>query len=99
MSDKIHVQRVSPSRMYDWRAVRSDGYPLFEIRLQISSRMNGSHYFVMNLRGEVVRHGTFQFDFWDYPTIVQILTAIVTATVPGSEVEVELDAPQQASGA
>jgi len=98
MSDKIHVQRVSSFGKADWRAVRSNGAPLFEIRLQISSMLNGSHYFVIGPRGEVVRHGTFNFDTWDYPEIAQILTAIVTAVVPGSEVDVELDAPQQASG-
>jgi hypothetical protein len=99
MSDKIHVQRVSLSGTSEWRAVGSDGNPLFEIRLQISSRMNGSHYFVIGPRGEVVRHGTFHFDFWDYPSIVQVLTAIVTTVVPGSEVDVERDALQRASGA
>ena len=45
MSDKIHVQRVSPFGTNEWRAVRSDGDPLFEIRLQISSMLNGSRYF------------------------------------------------------
>jgi hypothetical protein len=35
------VQRVSPSGTAEWRAVRSDGNPLFEIRLQLSSMLNG----------------------------------------------------------
>jgi hypothetical protein len=61
--------------------------------------MNGSRYFVIDPRGEVVRHGTFDFDAWDYPAIVQVLTAIVTTIVPGSEVDVERNAPQRASGA
>lgn len=99
MIDKIHVQRVSLSGTNEWRAVGSDGNPLFEIRLQISSRMNGSHYFVISPRGEVVRHGTFHFDFWDYPAIVQVLTAVVTAVAPGSQVDVEIDPLQRASGA
>jgi hypothetical protein len=100
MGDKIHVQRMSSFGKAEWRAVRSNGDLLFEIRLQISLMLNRSHYFVIGLRGEVIRYGIFNFDTWDYPEIVQILTAIVTAVVPGSEVDVELDAPQRpASGA
>ncbi|HEX2685638.1 MAG TPA: hypothetical protein VHN14_03430 [Kofleriaceae bacterium] len=98
MSDKIHVQRVSSFGTGEWRAVRSDGHLLFEIRLQISAMLNGSRYFVMSPRGEVVRHGSFHFETWDYPTIRQVLTAIVTAVVPDSEVDVELEVPQRASG-
>jgi len=99
MSDKIHVQRASPFGNDEWRAVRSDGDPLFEIRLQISSMLNGSRYFVLSPRGEVVRHGTFNFGAWNYAEIAQILAAIVTAVSPGAEVDVELDPPQRASGA
>lgn len=98
MSDKIHVQRVSPFGTGEWRAVRSDGHPLFEIRLQISSRLNGSRYFVMSPGGAVVRHGNFHFETWDYPTMGQVLTAIVMAVAPDSEVDVELDVSQRASG-
>ena len=99
MSEKIHVQRVSPFGTAEWRAVRSDGDPLFEIRLQLSSMLNGSRYFVISPRGEVVRHGTFNFDAWDSPAIVQVLEAIVTTVAPGSEVDVELDPPRSASRA
>jgi hypothetical protein len=99
MSDKIHVQRASPSGTDEWRAVRSDGVPLFEIRLQISSMLNGSRYFVISPRGEVVRHGTFHFGVWDHDEIVQILAAIVTTVVPGSDVDVELDPLRRASEA
>jgi hypothetical protein len=97
MSDKIHVQRVSPSGTAEWRAVRSDGSPLFEIRLQLSSMLNGSRYFVISPRGDVVRHGTFNFDAWDSSAIVQVLSAIVAAVSPGSEVDVEVEAPRRAS--
>lgn len=99
MSDKIHVRRASPSGTAEWRAVRSDGDPLFDIRLQLSSMLNGSHYFVISPRGEVVRHGTFNFDAWDYPAITQVLAAIVTTIIPGSEVDIEQTPPQRASGA
>ena len=100
MSDKIHVQRVSSFGTDEWRAVHGDGETLFEIRLQLSAMFNGSRYFVFSPRGEVVRHGTFHFELWDYPTICQVLTAIVRAVAPESEVEVEveLEAPQRASG-
>jgi hypothetical protein len=98
MSEKVHVERVSPFGTADWRAVRSNGDPLFEIRLQISSRLNGSRYFVIGGRGEVVRHGSFHFDTWDYPAIAEVLAAIVTTVAPGAEVEVEISPPQRASG-
>ena len=98
MSDKVHVQRVSPFGTDEWRVVRSDGDPLFEIRLQISSMLNGSRYFVISPRGEMVRHGTFNFGVWSYPEIAQILAAIVTTVAPGAEVDVELDPPHRASG-
>ena len=98
MSDKIHVHRVSPFGTYDWRAVRSDGDPLFEIRLQISSMLNGSRYFVISPRGEVVRHGTFNFGVGNHDEIAQVLAAIVTTVAPGSEVDVEIDPPHRASG-
>jgi hypothetical protein len=98
MSEKIHVERVSPFETAEWRAVGSNGDPLFEIRLQISSRLNGSRYFVIGARGDVVRHGSFHFETWDYASITEVLTAIVTTLVPGAEVEVEISPPQQASG-
>jgi hypothetical protein len=98
MSDKIHVQRVSPFGTDEWRAVRDDGDLLFEIRLQISSMLNGSRYFVISPRGEVVRHGTFNVEVWNYPEIVEVLTAIITTVAPGSEVDVEIDPLRQASG-
>ena len=101
MSDKIHVQRVSPFGTDEWRAVRGDGELLFEIRLQISSMLNGSRYFVFSPRGDVVRHGTFNLGalgVWSYPEIVEALTAIITAVVPGSEVDVKIDPLRQASG-
>lgn len=99
MSDKIHVQRVSPFGTSEWRAVRSDGHPLFEIRLQISSMLNGSHYFVIGPRSEVIHHGTFNFEVWDYSAMAQVLTAIIKTVAPDSEVEVEIEPLQRASGA
>ena len=98
MSDKIHVQRVSPLGTGDWRATRSSGDPLFDIRLQISSRFNGSRYFVISPHGDVVRYGTFHFETWDHSAMKEVLVGIVTKLVPESEVDVELDPPQQASG-
>jgi hypothetical protein len=98
MSEKVHVERVSPFGIAEWRAVGSNGDALFEIRLQISSRLNGSRYFVIGARGEVVRHGKFHFDAWDYPAIAEVLTAIVTTVAPGAEVNVEISPPQRASG-
>jgi hypothetical protein len=99
MSEKIHVERVSPFETAEWRAVRSNGDLLFEIRVQISARLNGSRYFVIGSQGEVVRHGSFHFDAWDHSAIAEVLTAIVTTVVPGAEVEVEIRPPQQVSGA
>lgn len=99
MSEKIHVQRASSYGTAEWRAVRSNGDLVFEIRLQLSSMLNGSRYFVLGPHGEVVRHGTFNFDAWDSPAIVKVLSAIITAVAPGSEVEVEIDSLRRASGA
>jgi hypothetical protein len=98
MSDRIQIQRVSPFGTGDWRAVGSSGEVLFDIRLQISAQFNGSRYFVISPRdGHVVRHGSFHFETWDYPAMTEVLVGIVTQIVPGSEVEVELQPPQQAS--
>jgi hypothetical protein len=66
--------------------------------LQISSRLNGSHYFVIGSQGDVVRHGSFHFDAWDYASIAEVLAAIVTTVTPGAEVDVEISPPQRASG-
>ena len=99
MSEKIHVERVSPYGTAEWRAVRNNGDPLFEIRLQISSRLHGSRYFVIGPQGDVVRHGNFHFDAWDHSAIAEVLTAIVTTVAPGAEVDIEISPPQQASGA
>jgi hypothetical protein len=98
MSEKIHVERMSPFGTAEWRAVRANGDSLFEIRLQISSRLNGSRYFVIGPRGDVVRHGSFHFDAWDSPAIAEVLTAIVTTVAPGAEVDVAISPPQRASG-
>jgi hypothetical protein len=98
MSDSIHVQRVSPLGTDEWRATRDDGAHLFDVRLQISSMLNGSRYFVINPRGEVVRHGTFNFGVWNEQEIVQVLTAIVTTVSPGSDVRIELSLPRRAAG-
>ena len=98
MSDKIHVRRMSSFGTAEWCAVRNDGEPLFEIRLQLSSMLNGSRYFVIGPRGEVVRHGTFNFDAWDSAAMVEVLSAIVATVAPGSQVDVEVEAPRQASG-
>jgi hypothetical protein len=99
MSSKIHVHRPSPLGTDEWRAVRDDGAHLFDIRLQISSMLNGSRYFVISPRGEVVRDGTFNFGVWDPKEMAQVLAAIVTAVAPGSEVQVDLSRPRRAAGA
>ena len=97
MSDKIHVHRVSPLGMEEWQAVREDGAHLFDIRLQVSSMLNGSRYFIISPRGEVVRDGTFNFGVWNQDEIAQVLAAIVTVIAPGSDVDVELSLPRRAA--
>jgi len=97
MSDKIHVHRVSPPGMDEWRAVREDGTHLFDVRLQVSSMLNGSRYFVISPRGEVVRDGTFNFGVWNQDEISQVLAAIVTVIAPGSDVNIELSLPRRAA--
>jgi len=62
MSNKIQVKRIAHFGTSEWRAVGYDGNPLFEIRLQLSSRLNGSHCFVFRPRGDVIHHGTFNFE-------------------------------------
>jgi hypothetical protein len=99
VSNKIQVQRIAHFGTSEWRAVGNDGNPLFEIRLQLSSRLNGSHYFVLGPRGEVIHHGTFHFEVWDYAAMAQVLMAIVKTVAPDSEVDVEIEPLQRASGA
>ncbi len=98
MINKIHVQRVSPFETSEWRVIGNNGDSLFEIRLQISAMLNGSRYFVLRPRGEVLHHGTFHFEVWDYPAMTQVLTAIVKTVAPDAEVDVETAPLQQASG-
>lgn len=98
MSNEIHVHRLSPSGSGEWRAVRDDGTHVFDLRLQISSMLNGSKYFVISPRGELVRHGTFNFGLWEQKEMVQILADIVAAVVPGSEVHVDVSLPLRAAG-
>ena len=95
MGNKIHVHRLSPLGTDQWRALRDDGAHLFDIRLQISSMLNGSRDFVISPRGEVVRDGTFNFGVWDQSEIAQVLAAIVGVVSPGSEVHVELPCPAE----
>jgi hypothetical protein len=90
MSNTIHVHRLSPLGTDEWRALRDDGAHLFDIRLQISSMLNGSRYFIINPRGEVVRDGTFNFGVWDQSEIAHVLAAIVGVVSPGSQVQVDL---------
>ncbi len=98
MSNKVNVRRLAPLGTDDWRVLRDDGVHLFDIRLQISSMLNGSRYFVISPRGEVVRDGTFNFGVWDQNDIAQVLVAIVEAGAPGSEVDVDLSLPRRAAG-
>ena len=46
--------------------------------------LNGSRYFIISPRGEVVRDGTFNFGVWDQKEIAQVLAAVVGAVSPGS---------------
>ena len=97
MSNTIHVHRVSPFGTADWRATREDGMHLFDVRLQISSMMNGSRYFILGPRGDVVRHGTFNFGVWDEREIGRVLAAIVEVVSPGARVEVDVGVVDRAA--
>lgn len=66
MSDKIHIQQVSSFGAGDWRALRSNGDLLFDIRLRICSRFTVA-LLRAQPRGDVVRYGTFHFETWITP--------------------------------
>lgn len=89
MTPTIRITPTAPGTS-DWRAERTDtGRALCDIRLNISSMLNASRYYVI-IDGEVRREGTFNFDLWDAETIRDVLTQIVQKLVPGAQVEVDL---------
>lgn len=97
MSSAVHVHRLSPLGTDEWRVVRDVGFPP-DIRLQISSMLNGSRYFVISPHGEIMRGGTFNFGVWDPKEMAEVLAAIVAAVRPGSEVHVDLSLPRRMAG-
>lgn len=66
-----------------------DGTHICDIRLSISSMLNGSRYYIIQ-GGEVVKDGTFNFGLWDRETIRETLVAIVRSMYQGADVTVEL---------
>ena len=64
-----------------WLASYEDGTPLFEIRLEISSMLNGSRFYIVSPAGDVVGDGTFDFGVWDARTRQETLAAIVKSKI------------------
>ena len=76
----------------DWRVEFVDGKYICDIRLEISSMLNASRYYVL-LDGVLGKEGTFTFSVWDHDAIRELLTAIVRSMYAEARVEVRL--PQQ----
>jgi hypothetical protein len=71
-----------------WRVQTPDGEFLCEIRIMVSSMFNGSRYHFIDADGRVTKSGVFNFEIWDWNTIVQLLTDLVRTMAPEAEVEV-----------
>lgn len=98
MAEAIHVIRTGFGKT-DWRAEFADnGRYVCDIRIQLSSMLNGSHYYVLR-DGKVVKDGSFNFDTWTEETERDLLTAIVRSMYPEATVTIDLTRPQRAAGA
>jgi hypothetical protein len=94
MSKKI---KVTPRHFgtNEWRAVDEDtGDYLCDIRLSISSMLNGSRYYVL-VNDSLKRDGTFNFGVWDHEAIQETVKAILHSMYEGAEITVELPRPTE----
>ena len=82
----------------DWRVEFADGKYVCDIRLEISSMMNASRYYVLT-DGQLAKEGTFNFDAWDYEAAGELLSQIVRSMYPSASVDVRVpQRPSKATG-
>lgn len=94
MSHKIRAH-MTGNGTADWRVEFADtGAYICDIRLSISSMLNGSHYYILQ-DGNVVQDGTFNFGVWDWAAVRDVMTKIVRSMYANASVEVVVP---QASG-
>lgn len=89
---KVLVRRLGGRLGGDhYRASYDDGRELFDIRLDVSSMLNGSRFYVFTTEdGTLVGEGTFNFGVWNEKEIRRTLEAIVRSKIHGAEVDVAL---------
>ena len=76
----------------DWRAEFADNRAyICDIRLSISSMLNGSHYYVLH-EGSLVKEGTFNFGVWDSDAAREVVEAILRSMYPDANIVVEAPA-------
>lgn len=80
----------------DWHVEFTDGGYICDIRLEISSMLNASRYYVLH-DGKLVKEGTFNFGVWDYDAVREVLTALVKSMY--SDATVTIDLPTRGSSA
>ncbi|MDQ7814222.1 MAG: hypothetical protein RDU25_00225 [Patescibacteria group bacterium] len=83
--------RVYPTGLgtRDWRVEFADGRQICDIRLAVSSIMNGSRYYII-VDGTVTKEGTFDFAVWDWDAARELLTALVRSMYLDAEISVEI---------
>ncbi len=80
----------------DWRVTFDDGTYICDIRLSISSMLNGSRYYVFE-GDQLGKEGTFNFGVWDWDTVKETVTAIVKSLYADAEVSFDLVEAKTAS--
>jgi len=90
--------RVYPTALgtRDWRVEFADGREICDIRLAVSSMLNGSRYYII-VDDMVTKEGTFNFGVWDWDTVRELLTALVKSMYPDAEISVAI--PQSSRAA
>ena len=73
----------------DWRVEFADGGQICDIRLSVSSIMNGSRYYII-VDGAVAKEGTFNFSVWDREAAGELLTKLVQNMYPDAAISVEV---------
>lgn len=80
----------------DWRVEFTDGRHICDIRLAISSILNGSRYYII-VDGMVAKEGTFNFGVWDWEAANELVTALVRNMYTDAEITVERPRPARAA--
>jgi hypothetical protein len=85
MKPNIHVAFEAPST---WAVRFEDGAAICQIKLSISSMLNGSRYYVI-VDDLVSKEGTFNFGVWDDATARDLLSRLVRSMYPDAAVTVQ----------